>query len=191
MAHRRDLTCDTPFSFVSMGVVFDPLTMTIVSVGMSAIGTLAGASAQQAAGEAANAAAQSKALQMEQQATQARASSQRQMLEKRRQTDLTQSTLQSRAAASGAGAQDDTVLKLGEDIGGRGEQQALMDLYNGENTARGLEDSAKATRVSGQAAQAGANMQAFGTLASGLGTGFGKFASTNPFKLPDASPAYG
>ncbi|PXA06181.1 hypothetical protein DD900_13220, partial [Staphylococcus pseudintermedius] len=90
--------------------------------GISAAGTLA-------AGANAKASANSQAAQMDQQATQARASSQRTMMEHQRQTGLVQSQLQARAAASGAGAQDETVIKLGSDIAGRGEEQALMDLY--------------------------------------------------------------
>jgi hypothetical protein len=103
---------------------------------------------------------------MEQQATQARASSQRQMMERQRQTALVQSQLQASAADSGAGAQDPTVLNLGGAIEARGEEQALTDLYNGENTARGLEDSAKAKRASGSAAQTGSTYSSIGTIAS-------------------------
>ena len=96
-------------------------------------------------------------------------------MEKRRQTALVQSQLQARAAASGAGAIDATVLKLGEDISGRGEQSALLDMANGESRARGMENQANAARVSGQNQRQGALLSAAGTIASGLGSAFGKF----------------
>jgi len=188
-------------------VCFDPITATIGAIGslaagssgtLSTIGTIAGlvgtgvtALGTISAGNAANAAAKSEAAQLEQQATQARASYQRKAMQHQRQTELTMSQLQARAAASGAGADDPTVIKLGEEISGRGEEQALMDLYNGENTARGLEDRAVARRASGRAARTGSIYSAAGTIASGVGTGFQRFAGVST-RLPDAnSTRYG
>lgn len=173
------------YGMAASGVCFDPITatmavLTVVGSAVTAAGTLS-------AGANAKASANSQAAQMDQQATQARASSQRTMMEHQRQTGLVQSQLQSRAAASGAGAQDETVIKLGSDIAGRGEEQALMDLYNGENTAIGLEDAARAKRASGKAAQQGSYLSAAGSTLSGLGQGFSRFAA-----LPSApQPAAG
>lgn len=166
-------------------------TISAISAVAGLAGTAISAFGQMQQGKAAQQNANYQAAQMEQQATQAKASSQRQAMEHQRQTSLVQSTLQARAAASGGGADDDTVVKLGSDIAGRGEEQALMDLYNGENTARGLDDSAAAKRVSGQAAQQGAQLSAYGTIASGIGQGFERFSRTNPFALPSAAPKAG
>lgn len=189
------------YGLAAHGACFDPITMTIAAIGSAAsaaagtlgtVGTIMGIAGSGISalgafqqGQNAKAASTTRAAQMEQQANQARASSQRTMLEHQRQTGMVQSQLQSRAAASGAGATDDTVVKLGSDIAGRGEEQALMDLYNGENTARGLEDQAQATRLQGRAAARGGIMSAAGTLASGFGNSFSRFAYS-PTRLPDA-----
>lgn len=140
------------------------------------VGTLVSAAGTIAAGNQAAAAGESRALQLEQKATQERASGQRQMFEKQRQTSLVQSQLQARASADGGSATDPGVLKISEDIAGRGTQQGLTDLANGENAARGLEDQAKASRISGQAAQDGSRFAAVGTIASGFGNGFERYA---------------
>lgn len=191
------------YGLAASGVCFDPITATLgaisafaaanagaISAGAGVLGLLGTgvtAAGTLAAGANAKASANSQAAQMDQQATQARASSQRTMMEHQRRTGLVQSQLQARAAASGAGAQDETVIKLGSDIAGRGEEQALMDLYNGENTARGLEDAARAKRASGKAAQQGSYLSAAGSTLSGLGRGFSRFALPNG--VPAAQPA--
>lgn len=183
------LSPDAPFSLAAMGVCFDPLTaasvaLTAIGTGVSAVGTIA-------AGDQAAAAGESKARQLEQAATQERAKGQRQMFEKQRETQLVQSKLQARASADGGSATDPGVLKISEDIAGRGEQQALMDLANGENSARGMEDQAKASRISGQAAQSGSRFSAFGTIAQGAGTGFDRYARFGGgYRLPTADPSY-
>lgn len=189
---RPNLTGD--YGLSAQGVVFDPLSMLSMAFGM--VGSLVQSGAQQDAAAAEAASLDSQAKQLDQQATQARAAGQRQMIERQRQTDLTRSTLQARAAASGAGAEDDTVLGLDQGILGRGEEQALTELANGENQGRGLNDQAMAKRASAAAAINGGQMSSMGTLIGGIGTGFGKFANTNPtarasangFKLPDGNP---
>ncbi len=179
---RINLTGD--YGLAALGVCFDPIT---ISAAMAVVGSVVTAAGTIAGGNAAKSSAYSQALQMDQQATQARASSQRTMFEHQRQTDLTQSQLQSRAAASGAGAQDEGVIKLGSDIAGRGEEQSLMDLYNGENTARGLEDSATAKRASGDAAKTGSMFSAAGSLISGIGSGFAKYGAAPSSPISDRS----
>ena len=197
---RVNLTGD--YGLVAQGVVFDPITATFSAISAFAaanagtigtIGTIASlagtgitAAGTLAAGDAAKASAESQALQMQQQATQARAASQRNMMEHQRQQTMVQSQLQARAAASGAGAEDPTVVNLGGAIAARGEEQALMDLYNGENSARGLEDSATAKIASGEAAKTGSMYSAAGTIFSGLGSGFSRYAGTNPL-VPKSS----
>ena len=59
-----------------------------------------------------------------------------------------------------------------------------MDLYNGQNTASGLNQDATAKELSGQAAQTGADYGAAGTILSGVGTGFSRLAQTNPYYKP-------
>ena len=157
-----------------------------IAAGVSLLGTAVSAVGTIAAGTAQKSAANYQAQQREQQAMESRAAAQRTSMEHQRQTELMQSKLQANAAASGAGAADPTVVKLGEDIASRGEYQSLMDMYQGENRARGLQDQATADRLSGKAAQTGSYFSAAGTIASGAGSFLSKYA--NDFKT---SPSYG
>lgn len=145
--------------------------LSAVGTGLSAVGTLA-------AGAQAEKAAKFKAAQEAQAAQEARASAQRQSLERRRQTNLTQSTLIARAAASGADASDPDVQNLGQSIAARGEYQALMEMYNGENRAQGLLSQSEADLYEGKAAKRNSFFKAAGTLASGFG---GKSALSTRF----------
>lgn len=134
---------------------FDPLTaLTLVGGGLSAAGTIAGGGAAAAAGRSGQQASYFRAAQEDQQAQESRAASQRDALEKNRQTGLLLSKLQANAAGSGGGASDPGVLTLAGDIAGKGEYQELMNMFKGENRARGLEDSAIGSRMTGDAALA-------------------------------------
>lgn len=223
---------DAPWGMASMGVVFEPLTATMTALsGLASIGgtiagmagtaasaktaRMAGAVAQagaQAEGENAVAAANYRAVQLRQQAQEARASQQRAALETQRKGSLAQSTLRARAAAGGGGATDNTVLNLTGQIAGRTEYESLIDMYKGENAARGLEDAAEAAIYGGKVAKQGAAFKAagygyqtagtiaqsqgsmaqqFGSLISGIG-GLGSSLSGINFggsgtTLPDAS----
>lgn len=154
---------DAPFGFAAMGVVMEPITATLgVLSSVAGIGsTIAGMGGTMAAGkagkigaaiqgQAAQQAAEYRATQLRQQAQEARAGAQRMALETRRKGGLVQSTLRARAAASGAGATDQTVLGLTGDLAARTEYQSLLEMYNGENKARGLEDAAEAALYQGK-----------------------------------------
>ena len=168
--------------------VFDPLTATAaaLSVGgsaVSAMGTLAGGKAAMQAGQYAQQSHEFTARQQGQAAKEARAVGQRSAFEKRREGDLLDSKLQARAAASGGGATDPTVLDLSGDIAQRSEYDALFEMYKGENKARGLQDAALASRMSGQAAlfegeakRKASYLSAAGTLIGSAGSAFGKFS---------------
>jgi hypothetical protein len=171
--------------------VFDPITATTMALtaagtGMSAMGTLAGGKAAAQAGYAAQQSHEFTARQQEQAAQEGRAVAQRSALEKRREGTLLSSKMLARAAASGGGADDPTVTKIGEDIAGRSEYDALTEMYKGENRARGLLDAAMASRMTGDAALAegeakkrAAKLSAIGTIIGGAGSMFGQFS-----KLP-------
>lgn len=168
---------------------FDPVTMMVVAGGaqlagsaVSAMGTIAGGNAAKAAGLAGQQAQEFKAKQEEQAAQESRAVSQRAALDKRRQGDLALSTLQARAAASGGGAADPGVLTLAGDIAGRGEYEALFDMYKGENRARGLIDQAAGSRLTGEALRAegeakkrASRFSALGTIIGGVGSAASQF----------------
>lgn len=144
---------------------------TIAGTGISALGAI-----QQ--GKAAKSAANFKAAQEQMQAQESRAAAQRSALERRREGDFAQSRLQARAAASGGSADDPTAIELGESIAARSEYGALTDVYRGENRARGLEDQAVATRMSGDAAMKGSMFSAAGTILKGAGSMYDRFNPT-------------
>jgi hypothetical protein len=137
---------------------FDPVTMTVATVAAARCRRRHASWAamlRRRPGKASADAQYFKAAQEDQAAQESRAASQRTALEKDRQATLLQSTLQANAAASGGGAADPTVVGLGQDIAGRGEYQSLMDMYTGENRARGIEDQAIGSRMTGDAAARG------------------------------------
>lgn len=148
---------------VSLGVM-----LSVAGTGLSAASTIAG-------GKAAESDAKFRAAQLRQQGLESRAAGQRKAFEQRREGNLLMSRLQARAAASGGGADDPTVIKLGEDIAARSEYGALSEMFTGENRARGYEDSAAAALVSGKAAKQGSYLKAGGTILSGAGSMFSKF----------------
>lgn len=139
---------------------------------------------EQSAFNARKAAADYEALQLEARAGEERAVSQRAAAEERRQARLVQSRLQARAAASGAGADDPTVMDLDAQLEGEGEYRALTAIYGGESRARNLETGAELRRYeSGELARAGefaawrgrnaqvaSRTRAASTFMSGLGT---------------------
>lgn len=147
----------------------------------------AGALAQQGAafeGQAAVDSANYRATQLRQQAQEARASQQRAALETQRKGGLVQSTLRARAAAGGGGATDNTVLNLAGQIAGRTEYESLLEMFKGENAARGLEDAANAAIYQGQVAKrgseykaAGYGYQTAGTIAQSAGSMAQQFGS--------------
>jgi len=140
--------------------VFDPATLlatslvaTAVGGGVSAAGALAGGSAAAQAGKMQQAQTQYVAEQMEQNAGQAIASSQRTMLDTQEKTRLALSTLRARASSSGAAPDVGSPVSIAGDIAQRGSYHALMDMFNGESTATGLENQAKGEIYSGDIAE--------------------------------------
>lgn len=133
----------------------DPVSMMMIA---STVVSAGGAVMQ---GRAAEKSANFQAAQMEQNAGQARAAAQREAAEQRRQARLTQSRLQ---ALAGGGGGDVSVVKLAADIAGEGELRALTSLYEGEESALGMETAAGARRFEGKQAKRAANLSAFGTV---------------------------
>lgn len=151
--------------------------LTAVGGVVSAIGTIAGGNAAAAAGRSGQQQMEFRAKQEEMQAQESRAASQRTALERRRESTLLGSKLLARAAASGGGATDPTVIDLGGDIAARGEYGALMDLYKGENRARGLEDQAMGSRLTGAALLAEGEAKKKASRLSALSTIIGSAGS--------------
>lgn len=184
---------DRFLSFGMRGVVFDPVTLTVATVAsgaLTAAGTVMGGNAAAAAGSAQKGAAYFKAAQEDQAAQESRAASQRSAFEKNRQVGLLQSKLQANAAASGGSASDAGVINLAQDIAGRGEYQSLMDMYTGENRARGIEDQAIGSRLTGDAAQAEGEAKRSASYLSAAGTLIGSAGSAyKTYKAPSLRDA--
>lgn len=107
------------------------------------------------------------------------AEAQRKQQDEQLKTRYTQSRLQALAAGSGGGANDPTIIKLGQDIAGQGEYNALSALYAGQssqwafNTQAGLDiyqGDLEASRLRSQASST--ILGGIGGLASGLGRTF-------------------
>ena len=174
-------------------VVYDPLSLTFAGLGlagsgMSAAGTLMGgaasSSALRAQAPADILAANYAAQKSEWDAQESRAAAQRKAIEDGQRTNLVLSKLQAGAAAGGGSVAD--VGDLGGQIVEKGDYQKLMDMYAGEERARGLEDQAKALRTTGMnramsdiykadVTDATAPLSAAGTLMSGVSGLFDKY----------------
>lgn len=122
--------------------------------------------------------ADSTAAQLEQEAGQQRAAGQRRSLEQRRQAAIAASDIQAR---TGGGSTDASIMGLTGNIAGEGEYNALTNIYEAEETARGYEGKANTSRTQGQLyrMQGGAALQrsAAASEAAGAASDF-KAAST-------------
>ena len=148
--------------------------------GASAVGTIAGALGQINAGKAAVEQSQYQAGQLRANEGQAIGSSQRTMLDTIQQGRLLASKATAAAGASGVNA---GVGSPAEDIGNivaRTKYNAAMDLFRGQSAATGMENQARAALWSGQVAQQGAKLSAFGTIAGGAGSLIGTYGRFLP-----------
>lgn len=156
-----------------------------IGLAVSGASTLMSANAQREQGAAAVLASKRKqaeanfeASQLEQDAGQAQAVSQRQGEDIGLQTRLVNSAALARAAASGAGASDPTVLNIMAKTSAMGAYRSGVALYEGEEQARLDRVKAAALRFSGDlgiadavTASRAANSGAMTTVLSGAGKG--------------------
>lgn len=133
----------------------------VVGTGMAAIGA-------RNAGIAADQEANYRAQQDEIRAGQERASAQRASIEEIRKMRLVQSRGRAVAAASGAGALDPSVMDIMGDLETEGRYRAATAAYQGEDSARNLENSAMLSRYTGKQAKSAGNTKAISTLLSGV-----------------------
>lgn len=173
------------------GITALTTALTGLSGGLQAAGTLMGGNAAADAGESARKAQYFRATQEDMAAQESRAAAQREALDKGRQTTLVLSKLQANAAGSGGGASDPGILTLAGDIAGRGEYESLLDMFKGENRARGLEDQAIGSRLTSDAAKAEGEAKKSASYLSAAGTLIGSAGSAYRIynKIPD--PRYG
>lgn len=149
----------------------------LIGSAVSAFGTIAGANAQAAGLEYQAKVAREKGKQEQ-------AAAQRGALDTERKAKYAQSTLQARAAGSGAGASDPTVTDLAQDISGRGKYQSGLQMWQGAERKWDYETEAIGKQAQASATRSAAPFSAFGTLLGGAGSlfksagngGFGGFS---------------
>lgn len=115
-------------------------------------------------GNAAADAGASEARQLAYRAGQTRASTQRGANDARRQGRYIVSRGRAIAAKSGAGVTDPTVINTLADVSAEGEYAALTRMYEGEDSAQGMEATARARKREGNAAQTSGYLRAASTV---------------------------
>lgn len=145
-----------------------PAVIAVAGAALSAGGTIIGANSEAKA-------LKSEAAQLDVQAGQERATSQRQAMEERRQARLAQSRALAVAAASGGGADDPTVINRMAELEGEGEYRSLVALYQGEESARGMEADAEARRKGAKSVKTAGLLKAGGTILSAGSTLYDRF----------------
>lgn len=170
---RSNFTGD--YGLAAHGVVFDPAMLTVATMAataaggaMSAAGTLAGGSYAKTAGEMQQQVAQ-------QQAAQAIASGQRKMFDTQLRTRTAQSTLATRAGASGVDTSTGSPVATTGAVAQRGSYQALIDMFNGESNASGLRYSGDVAEWEGEQKKSASDLAAAGTIASTAGSMFSQY----------------
>ncbi|AXV15122.1 hypothetical protein CYG48_05055 [Neorhizobium sp. SOG26] len=146
------------------------------------------------AGREANARAQYEAKVQEQQADEAYAASQRDAAEKYRQGRLMLSQQRAAIAGSGGDLTDPSVLDIMGDTAAEIDLAARTDIYKGDQQARGYNDAAKNSRISGKNALNASYISAAGSLFSGVSNMYSRFGqqarSTKPAS-GSTRPLYG
>lgn len=139
---------------------------------LAVIGSIVQAVGSIAGGIAANDAAQAEAAQLEERGQEEFAASQRDAQARREEGRLVNSRAQALGAASGAGADAPTIVRLMTDTAGQAELNAQSDQYGGRQRRAGMRDSARARRAEGNASLMGSFFDAAGT-ALGAGSRYG------------------
>lgn len=112
--------------------------------------------------------------------------------EEQRKSALIASRAIAVAAASGGGTLDPTVVKILQGIDAEGEQATQTQLYNGQESARGLRDQATADRLEAKLNKSAGRKRALGTIMSGatrIATTWGSSTDT-PGSVFDEGTSY-
>ncbi len=144
------------------------------------------------AGASAMNSAQFTASQLAVKAGQDKAASQRLANEDRTNANLAESTVINNASAAGGGADVSTVRTVGR-IAERGEYNALTDLYNGNEAARGANAQSVATIYEGQQTKRGYDAAAKSSVFSGITSSaslFSKYGAGGPSGSESSDSSY-
>lgn len=158
-----------------------------IGTGISVLGTIQ-------AGREAEAQANYQAKVQEMQADEAQAASQRDAAEKYRQGRLMLSQQRAAIAGSGGALDDPSVIDIMADTDAEADLAARTDIYRGEQQARGYNDAAVNSRISGQNARKASYISAAGNLFSGVSnmySRFGQQAKTSATASGSTRPLYG
>lgn len=146
------------------------------------------------AGREAQARANYEAKVQEQQADEAYASAQREAAEKYRKGRIMLSEQRAGIAGSGGSLADPSVLDIMGDTAGEIDLAARTDIYRGDQQARGYNDAAVVSRISGENARRAATINAAGSLFSGVSNMFSRFgqqARSTKTATGSTRPLYG
>lgn len=142
----------------------------VAGLAFSAYGSSKSKSAAKEAGREGQIAKEFEAKQLERQAVASLGSAQRTMLAERRRKELVVSRAQALAAFGGGGVSDPTVQNIVSDIEGEGAYREAIALYQGEDEARKLNESAYLSRKEGAVIRRGGQAQARAYQAQGIST---------------------
>lgn len=146
------------------------------------------------AGREAEAQANYQAKVQEQQADEAYASSQRDAAEKYRKGQIMLGDQRAAIAGSGGDLTDPSVLDIMGDTQAEIDLAARTDIFRGDQQARGYNDAAINSRISGQNAKRASYLNAAGTLFSGVSnmySRFGQQAKSTKTASGSTRPLYG
>jgi hypothetical protein len=146
----------------------DPVTLTIASMAVSAVGGFQQSRAIKAAGKAQLQQAEFQNESAKVAAGQARASAQRQAIEDRRRGTLAES--RARAVAASGGGQVSDVANLIGDLNAESKYAAFTSLYEGETQARDLQNRGALALYEGESANRAAKMESKAKMFETLGS---------------------
>ena len=133
----------------------------VISTGLAVAGTVG-------AGIAAKKEGEFKAKQAERVAADERAAASRESEDQRRKTAYVMSEQKAKAASSGAGVTNPTILDIIGETAQRGDYVSRSKIASGENKASGYLDQAAASRYKGKNAYAGSILTGLGQAAKGI-----------------------
>lgn len=157
-------------------VVFDPVTLAVVSVGATLAAGGVKAVGDLQAGDAAKKAGQVQAQQLRQNASQAEGSAQRTMLDTQERGRLAASKATAEAGASGVSSDIGSPLENTGQLAARTSYHSLMDMFNGESAASGMRYQADVAEWEGKTKKKASYLSAGGDVLSSIGSATGNYA---------------
>ncbi len=142
---------------------------------LAAVATLFTAYGQKKAGDAAEDAGKITAAELKRRADARRAAGTREAAEEQRNAELAYSRALLVAAASGAGVDDPTVVKLFADLQAEGDYRVLSRLYTAEDEAQGDEFASEVANREGRASKKLSRYGMASTALSGASTFYDRF----------------